>query len=93
MWRDGMRWVGCGAGAEPVKSIVVHWATAKSHTTGCGAGRNRMTRLLRQSSSSGAACRPGPGPGAVMSPSRAIRPLEDALVAASGVVKGGLDIP
>ena len=93
MWRDGMRWVGSGARTGPVKSFVVPWATAQSHTTGCGAARNRMTRLPRQSSSSGAACDPGPGPGAVMSPSRAIRPLDDAFVADSCAIKGGLDIP
>jgi hypothetical protein len=50
MWRGGVSPIGSGARTRPVKGVVVDWATAESPAAGCGAGRNRMTRVLSQSS-------------------------------------------
>ena len=33
-----------------MKGVVVGWATAESPAPGCGAGRDRMTRVLSRSS-------------------------------------------
>jgi hypothetical protein len=78
MWRDGISPVGSGARARRVKTSVVSWATAESPAAGCGADRDRMTSCAveaRKRAAGGA----GSGPGAVMSPLRTIRPLEQAI--------------
>ena len=50
MCRGGMSPIGSGARTRPVKDVVVDWATAESPAAGCGAGRDRMTRVLSRSS-------------------------------------------
>jgi hypothetical protein len=51
MWRDGVSPLGSGARTIPVKAVVVGRATAESPGAGCGAGRDRMTRVLSRGSS------------------------------------------
>ena len=49
MWRGAVSPLGSGAGTIPVKDLVVGRATAESPGAGCGAGRDRMTSVLRRS--------------------------------------------
>src|SRR5262249_24610287 len=49
MGRGGFSPLGSGAQTIPVKDLVVGRATAESPGAGCGARRDRMTRMLSQS--------------------------------------------
>ena len=51
MWRGGVSPLGSGARAIPVKAVVVGKTTAESPGAGCGAGRDRMARVLSRGSS------------------------------------------
>jgi hypothetical protein len=47
MARGGMSAIGSGARTRPVKGVDVGWTTAESPAAGYGAGRDRMTSVLR----------------------------------------------
>ena len=47
MWRGAVSPLGSRAQTIPVKTVVVGRATAESPGAGCGAGRDRMTSVLR----------------------------------------------
>ena len=49
MGRGAVSPLGSGARTIPVQDLVVGRATAESPGAGCGAGRDRMTRVLRRS--------------------------------------------
>ena len=49
MGRGAVSPLGSGAQTIPVKDLVVGRATAESPGAGCGAGRDRMTRVLSRS--------------------------------------------
>src|SRR6516162_1321181 len=51
MWRGAVSPLGSSAQTIPVKAVVVGRATAESPGAGCGAGRDRMTRVLSRGSS------------------------------------------
>ena len=49
MWRGAVSPLGSRAQTIPVKTVVVGRATAESPGAGCGAGRDRMTRVSSRS--------------------------------------------